>query len=289
MSDMERLPSGRFGAATPGRRPSPPSLEALLSAPEPPAGRRRWTRPRLLAAAGVVVVAAAAFAAGHFTVGQPARPTELMVTDAALPAGTRLTQADLRAVPVQVGASRPAGAMTPAAASGMIGLVMKQAVPAGTFLERSLLTSAGAIPNAAQALVGVALKPGQVPAGGLSAGQQVLVVMLRASSGGTVLRPQPLVITSVWNTRGPDSSGTTLATVVVPAHDAALLSGYAAQGDVTLVATAVAKGQARAVITPAPTPTVTVTVTAAPPPPTVAPHSSPPATTKSAKAQKAGQ
>ena len=288
MSEMERVPTGRFGAATPGRRPSPPSLEALLSAPEPPAGRRRWTRRQIIAAAGVVVLVAAGFAAGHFTVGRPAPPTEFMVTNAALPAGTRLTEADLRAVPVQFGARRPAGAMTPAGAGQLIGLVMKQPVPAGTFLERSLMTSAGAVPNAAQALVGLALKPGQAPAGGLAVGQQVLVVMLRASAGGTVLRPAPLVVTSIWNTRGPDSSGDTLATVVVPAHDAALLSGYAAQGDVALVATAVSKGQARAVITPSPTPTVTVTVTAAPPPPKAV-TSSPPATKKATNAQKAGQ
>jgi len=94
MSEMERVPTGRFGAATPGARPSPPSLEALLATPEPPAGRRRWTRRQIIAAAGVVVLVAAGFAAGHFTVGRPAPPTEFMVTiSAALPAGTRLTEA----------------------------------------------------------------------------------------------------------------------------------------------------------------------------------------------------
>jgi SAF domain len=258
MSDVEQVRTGRFGAATPGVRPSPPSLEALLSAAEPPARRWSWSRNRVLAAAGVVVLAAGAFAGGHFTAGHaaPASPTELMVTGTALPAGTRLTEADLRAVPVQPGASRPAGTMTRAAAGGMIGLVLKQPVPAGTFLQRSLLTSAGALPDAAHALVGLALKPGQLPVGGLAAGQQVLVVLLRTSSGGAVARPVPLVITTVWNMQGPDSSGDTLATVVVPAHDAALLSGYAAQADVALVATAVRRGNARTVIRPTPTPQV---------------------------------
>ena len=249
--------STRFGAATPGARPSAPSLEALLAPPGAPPGRRWWTLRWVRVVAGALVLAGGGFAAGHFTAGSaPARPTELMVTDTALPAGARLTGADLRAVPVQAGARTPAGAMAPAAAASMIGLVVAQGVPAGTFLERSLLTSRGALPDPAQALVGLALKPGQLPAGGLSVGQQVLVVMLRASSSGVVQRPVPLAVTSVWYLQGGGSSGTTQASVIVPAHEAALLSSYAAQQDVALVATDVPKGGAGEVIpSPAPTPT----------------------------------
>jgi hypothetical protein len=71
--------------------------------------------------------------------------------------------------------------------------------------------------------------------------------MLRSSSSGAVQQPVPLAITSVWYLQGSDSSGTTQASVIVPAHDAALLSSYAAQQDVALVATDVPKDRAPAV------------------------------------------
>jgi hypothetical protein len=228
----------------------------------------------------------AGYVAGHFTWPHPAPPppTELVVTDAALPAGIKLTPADLRTVSVQPGAKGPAGSMTPAAAGGLVGLVTARAIPAGTFLERSLLTNAGALPNNAHALVGLALKPGQLPVGGLSVGQQVLVVTLRTSSDGTVLRPVPLVITRVWDMQGPDSSGATLATVLVPAHEAALLSGYAAQGDVALVATAVTN------LPRLSAPSVTPTLTPKPTPkPTAKPTKAAPHPSKTSNAKKTGR
>jgi SAF domain len=246
--------SGRFGAATPGARPSPPSLEALLEAPSTPP-RRWWRRPWMIALAAVVLLAGG-FAAGHY-IGRrpaPAPPSELMVTDTALPAGTRLTAADLRTVPVQAGARLPAGAVTPAAAGPMIGHVMARAVPAGTFLTSALMTSGGALPGPAHALVGLSLKPGQLPSGGLSVGQQVLIVLLHASSDGTVLHPSPLVITTVWYIQAADSSGDTQASVIVSVHLAGLLSGYAAQQDVALVSTDIPQSHA-----PAASPTSTPT------------------------------
>ena len=259
--------STRFGAATPGARPSPPSLEALLMAPDDPGRRRRRSRRWAGMVAGALVLAGGGFAAGHFTAGGSApRPAELMVTDTPLPAGARLTAGDLRAVPVQAGARVPAGAMAPAAAAPAIGLVTRQAVPAGTFLERSLLTSGGALPGPAHSLVGLALKPGQLPAGGLSVGQQVLVVILHTSPSGVVEQPTALAFTSVWYLQAADSSGTTQVSVIVPAHDAALLSSYATQQDVTLVATDVPKSRTRAA-SPSPTPT--------PPSPTPHPSSHP--------------
>jgi hypothetical protein len=230
-------PSGRFGAATPGARPSPPSLEELLAAPQVP--RRRVTPRRVLAVAGTLVVAAGAYVAGHYTWATPAPAvTQRVMTDVALPAGARLTDADLQVVAVRTGSGVPAGTLTPAAAARAVGLVMRNAVPAGTFLTQSLLAPSGALPGPYQALVGLALKPGQLPAAGLTVGEQVLVIALPTNSAGTVLSPIALLRTTVWYVQGPDSSGDTDATIIAPARLEVALASYAAQGEIALEGTA---------------------------------------------------
>ena len=122
---------GRFGTATPGLRPAPPSLEGLLTAHQPAPGRHRLTPRRMIAVAGVLAVAAGGWALGRyaFTGPPPPRLTQLAVTSMALPAGIRLTGADLRTVTVQPGDAVPPGALSPAAAGGMIGLITRDDVP----------------------------------------------------------------------------------------------------------------------------------------------------------------
>lgn len=242
----ERPGYGRFGTATPGIRPAPPSLEGLLTAQQPQPGRRRPRPRRIVAIAGVLAVAAGGWAVGRyaFTGPPPPRLTQLVITSAALPAGIRLSGADLRAVTVQPGAAVPPGAVSPAAASRLIGLVTTGSVPAGTFLTSSLVAPGGALPGRYQALVGLALKAGQLPAGGLSPGQQVLVVVTPVSSQGQPLSPVAVATTTVWYLQGPDSSGTTLASVIVPSGLATRLAGFAAAGQVALIATAPGAGGA---------------------------------------------
>ncbi|MGO9727975.1 MAG: hypothetical protein ACLPN6_21950 [Streptosporangiaceae bacterium] len=260
MTSLDEPPlSGRFGAATPGARPSPPSLEALLAAPQAP--RRRLTPRRILAAAGILVVAAGGYAAGHYTwTTPPPAVSQRVVTGAALPAGAQLTGADLRVVTVRPGGGVPAGTRSPAAAARLVGLVTRTAIPAGAFLERSLLAPSGAIPGPAQALVGLALKPGQLPAAGLAAGEQVLVIALPVSSAGTALSPVPFLTTTVWYLQGPDSSGNADATIIVPARLETVLAGYAARGEIALVAT----GQSGAAPAPAGAAPAPATVTPKP-------------------------
>lgn len=248
----QAAPSGRFGAATPGGRPSPPSLEELLAAP--PAPRRRLTARRILAIVVLLAVAGAGCVAGHYTWSTPAPTvTQRVIIVTALPAGARLTGADLRVVTVQTGAGAPpAGTLTPAAAARVIGLVTRSAVPAGTFVTHSMLAPSGAIPGPAQALVGLALKPGQLPAGGLSVGEQVLVIALPTNSAGTALSPVPLFTTTVWFLQAPDSSGNTDATVIAPAQQEAVLASYAARSEIALVGTATASAPAPAASSPSP-------------------------------------
>lgn len=252
MSSLEPAPGGRFGAATPGTRPSRPSLEALLAAQQAPR-RRRITLRRILALLGVVAVGAGGYLAGHYTWASPSpKVSALVVTTTAIPRGAPLSTAGLRVITLQSGHGVPAGALSPAAAASLTGLVARSALPAGTFLQRSLLTQSGAIPGSGQALVGLALKPGELPAAGLVVGERVLVVLLPVSSAGTALNPVPLLTTTVWYLQGPDSSGNTDATVVVPAWRAALLASYSSRGEVALVATNAGPNAASAATAPNP-------------------------------------
>src|SRR6185312_2644635 len=108
---------------------------------------------------------------------------------------------------------------------------------AGTFLSRSLLTLRGALPDASQALVGLDLKVGEVPAGGLAVGQKVLVVLLPVSSQGVPLTPIPLINTTVWDLQPPGNGGDVEASVIVPTSVATKLASFAARSQVSLVAT----------------------------------------------------
>jgi hypothetical protein len=237
----ENARGGRFGAATPGARPRQGPSEASFTAPGHQDGRLRARRRLVVTIVGALAVAGAGYAAGRFL--PPGKPppqlSQLVVTSKELGPGARLTAADLRTVTVHPGSGEPPGAVSPAAAASLIGLATKTAVPQGTFLERSLVASSGAVPNSSQALVGLALKPGMVPAGGLADGEQVFLVLVRSTSSGVALRPVRFLSSSVsvWFTQGPDSSGTTSVSVVVPAARATELAGFAARGEVAVVAT----------------------------------------------------
>lgn len=231
-----RQPDGRFGAATPGVRAEPAGIGDLVTAPT--RRRRRITPWRVTALVVALLVAGGSYALGRYVLAPKLPPTvRIAVTAVALPAGATLTASDIRIVTIQASAP-PAGYLSPAAAVGVIGLVTRQPLPAGTLIGSSMLSPSGALPDSSQALVGLDLKAGQVPAGGLVIGQKVLVVLLPVNPQGIPGNPQPLTSTRVWDLLPPTSSGEVQASVIVPIKDAAMLSGYAARGEVSLVATA---------------------------------------------------
>lgn len=241
-----RQPGGRFGAATPGVRSEPAEISDLVTAPA--RRRRRVITPwRVTALVAALLVAGGTYALGRYVIA-PKVPSavQIAVTATALPAGAKLTAADVRIVTVQA-AAVPAGYLSPKAAFGVLGLVTRQALPAGTFIANSMLSASGALPGSSQALVGLDLKAGQLPAGGLVVGQKVLVVLLPVNSQGVPQNPVALINTTVWDSQPPTNSGDVQASVIVPTSVATKLASFAARGEVSLVATAAPPA-------PAPTP-----------------------------------
>ena len=136
----------------------------------PPTGTR--DRRALVAVGSLVVVGAsiATFAGLYASAGHR---TAAVVVVRPLVQGQAITSADLGQADVSV--SKAVRYIPVADASVIEGKRAASAIPAGSLLTTGDLASAPAV-AAGGAVVGVALKDGQFPAGGLSPGEQVLVV-----------------------------------------------------------------------------------------------------------------
>jgi hypothetical protein len=116
---------------------------------------------------------------------------------------------------------------------------------AGTDLLPGQVLTAAAVVNAAppaagEALIGVAVKPGQLPGAGLSPRDEVLVVATEVTPSGTSggadagARPEPIRAT-VLRTGEVDAAGQRTVDLLVPETAAAEVAGLAASGQVVLV------------------------------------------------------
>jgi hypothetical protein len=226
---------GRFGVATPGYAiPTPPGQYSA-----PPVRKR--LRPRTFV--GIVVVAVILVAAisyafyrfGHDSVAKPTTQT-LLVTTRPLPEGSRIVPADVRAVTVQTGHNQPATAgLGPNNLAKINGQVANQAIPAGTILTMAEVAPTGAVPNGDQTLVGLNLKPNQVPQNGLAVGERVGVINVpTAPSQGTPPTPIPLTTAAVWNIT-TDQAGNTSCEITVPNTLAATIAADSDRQQVILV------------------------------------------------------
>ena len=136
----------------------------------PPTGGR--DRRALVAIASLVVICAsvATFAGLYASAGHK---SAVIVVQQALEQGQPITAAQLGRADVSV--SSAVAVIPVAEASAVLGKRAAIAVPAGSLLTPSELTSAPAV-AAGSAIVGLALKDGQYPKSGLAPGQQVMVV-----------------------------------------------------------------------------------------------------------------
>ena len=190
----------------------------------------REKRPGYVALAVFLIVGLAGL--GAYWYAKAGAKTPVVVVVKGIPAGHVIDRADLSTVDV-------AGAVTAIGAAHLDSVVGQtatvQLLP-NTLLQRAMVTSASALP-ADKGLVGLQLKPGQVPSSGLADGATVEVLALpgRTAAGGTAGTGTLLVASAVVYDAQPDpsQSGGTLATLVVPRTSA---QAVAAAGNAGLVA-----------------------------------------------------
>jgi hypothetical protein len=152
-----------------------------------------------------------------------------------VPVGTTITASDLTVAHVAEDS-----ALSPIRASdesSVVGQVAAVGLPAGSLLVRSDLT-ATAIPAAGTQLIGVAVKPGQLPARPLVAGDKVLVAEtpgdFTGSGGGTdgSIRTIPAVVVDVGT---PESDGTVVVDLLVASAQGPQVAAIASTGHVALI------------------------------------------------------
>ncbi len=235
-----------------------PSEEAKASRRLPSAPRTR--RPLLVAgSAAVVFVSAAAFASLYSSSNHQ---IAALVVTRTIPQGQTITGGDLGQASVSV-----SGGVQPVAVGDAPALAGKRAavtVPSGSLLVPSDVTSAPVLAPG-DAVVGLALKDGQLPSAGVEAGDQVMIV--QTGPPGTPVSAASQIETSgsgLGSTTTVEPTGVLVAearvfdTTLPPANSsggaAELVSVEVSQSDAAAVSTAATAGQVSLVLLPPPSP-----------------------------------
>jgi hypothetical protein len=160
----------------------------------------------------------------------------LMVTRD-VPAGTVVRASDLGTASVVLSGGVKA---IPAGQEHQVtGLVAATDLKPGTLLTASELTTT-LPPSSGQQLVPIALKPSQLPASGLAAGDQILIVSAPGGQGqnaAVAVPGTPIAGTVEAVSAAPDQDGLEVVDLLVSAADGTNLAREAAAGGIALVIT----------------------------------------------------
>jgi len=209
-------------------RRATPARPTLNGAAQP---KRRWS----LLVGGLLLVL---LCAGIFAVVQLGGDARVQVLAIARPvaAGQPISAEDLRVVGVVPDASVPL--VRAGQAEQVIGRSAAVPLAAGTLLSESQLGPAS-WPDAGQAVVAAALKPGRVPAG-IAPGSHVLVVTVAKDGSpeatGLPAAPVSVPATVVEVVPGVDGSGTTVVSLLLARDDATKLAGAGSELSLVVVA-----------------------------------------------------
>lgn len=226
---MTRQPTALRPAPAGGKAAPPPRT----AVPGPVPRQRR----RSILALGVVLTGLGVLA-GAWTFTSFSHRVEVLAAARNLPAGTRITAADLAPVAISGGGIKVVPARQEAQVTGQAAAV---AIPAGSLLVPADLTTAP-VPAPGQQLVPVALKASQLPAGGLIPGDQVLVVATPGAGGqaASAAGQQPLtqaVPATVYQVSAPDDSGTVVVDLLVAAGQGPAVAQQDSTGQIAVVVT----------------------------------------------------
>jgi hypothetical protein len=227
---------------------APPQPRGVNRAPAPAAAPgsaravRLPTRPRRLGqwAATVMFVLGSVLAAGWFWQQRGDR-VEVLVVEAAIPAGHVVAQGDLTSGSV----SGVTGAIPVGDLDRVVGSSAATGLVPGQVLTEGMLTRAP-MPATGQRVVGVQVDATRAPAG-LEAGDVVTVLAVPPSGDPSDLRTlgSPTVLTasaSVFDAVGIEGAGTRIS-LVVGDRDANRVATFAAAGRVALVQAPIGSGR----------------------------------------------
>lgn len=195
----------------------------------PGAGLRRRSTPHMLLGAVLVVVCALAFVVTGLRLDPR---TAVLALARAVSAGHVLTDSDLTVM--QIVPDPALGALPESQRSAVVGHSVRLPLAAHSLLSQDVLGPTG-WPPPGQSLIAVSVKPGHAPVG-LTAGAQVLVLIVptpTTTAGGSTNSAVPQASAAVYEVGTPDSSGTTVVSLLVTNDDAKRIAS--ASGDAALV------------------------------------------------------
>ena len=193
----------------------------------------RQKRPGYAVVAIVFIVGLGAL--GAFFYSRAGQKTPVVVVAKDVPAGHRIERSDLTTVNV-------AGGFTAIAGSNLDSVLWQVATVEllpGTPLQRAMVTSANPLP-AGSSKVGVELRPGQLPAGGINDGAKVEILQLPNKNSAAANAPQNATVLATGATvyesaSDPSQTGGTLITLIVPSGNAPAIAAASSSGLVALV------------------------------------------------------
>lgn len=209
--------------------PPPASERPMPVAPRiaAPKGRRR---PGLLAL-GIALVAVGALAAVWLVNSASQRlPVIAVVRD--VPYGSVLTDADLGTANVSVDST--VQTIPASESSSIVGSVAATDLTAGSLLTPGQVTTV-APPGPGQVLVAVAVPANRMPAGGLQAGDHLLVVDTPNPDTDPSGVPPATIPATVVRLGATDVNGVTVVDVTVATGDGPALAARTASGRIALV------------------------------------------------------
>lgn len=209
-----------------------PSSRGPRSPGSAPAVRRQRRLP--LVAGALTLIAVAGLGGGALIV-KAGNTHPVVAITATVTRGDVIQRNDLRVV--DVGGAHGLRTVAGDQLDSIVGKRAATDLPAGTLLPQGAAT-ADLVPHQGKTLVGLQLKPSQLPATTLQTGDTVRLVTLPADQAGAVSQQGssalPIAATVIGSEPGPDNQ-TTRVDVEVPSDVAANLSVNAATGRVALI------------------------------------------------------
>ncbi|MFJ6722525.1 SAF domain-containing protein [Streptomyces sp. NPDC091259] len=201
--------------------------------------RQRRRRPGLIALSVALIAAGGLSGALLFTAS--GQRSAVLVVARDVPVGAAITEADL--APASLALDPAVKAVPVAKKAGMVGQRAAVALKAGSLLSPGQVTSVSLV-KAGEQLVGVALKPSQLPASRLAPGQKVLIVSTPdpAQAGASAGKPgepagapKTSAATVVAVGVAAPATGVVVVDVAVPAANGPTLAAQVATGAVALI------------------------------------------------------